>query len=244
MCAKQKILKQVEQYISQNIPLNPYDKILVGLSGGADSVALLSILKELGYCCFAAHCHFALRGKESDRDRDFAKHIANKLGVPFIEVKFDTLKYAAEKKLSVEMACRELRYEWFETQRVVLGCKYLAVAHHRNDSVETVLINLIRGTGISGLTGISALNGTIIRPILSLSRDEVEEYINLSGLDYVTDSTNKEVIYVRNKIRNTILPLMKEMNPSVYEAIEATANHLIEMLQNHNSLKFHIVWCE
>ena len=101
MCAKQKILKQVEQYISQNIPLNPYDKILVGLSGGADSVALLSILKELGYCCFAAHCHFALRGKESDRDRDFAKHIATKLGVPFIEVKFDTLKYATEKKLSV-----------------------------------------------------------------------------------------------------------------------------------------------
>lgn len=228
MCAKQKILKQVEQYISQNIPLNPYDKILVGLSGGADSVALLSILKELGYCCFAAHCHFALRGKESDRDRDFAKYISTKLGVPFIEVKFDTLKYATEKKLSVEMACRELRYEWFEVQRVALGCKYLAVAHHRNDSVETVLINLIRGTGISGLTGISALNGTIIRPILSLSRDEVEEYINLSELDYVTDSTNKEVIYVRNKIRNTILPLMKEINPSVYEAIEATANHLRE----------------
>ena len=228
MCAKQKILKQVEQYISQNIPLNPYDKILVGLSGGADSVALLSILKELGYCCFAAHCHFALRGKESDRDRDFAKHIADKLGVPFIEVKFDTLKYATENKLSVEMACRELRYEWFETQRVAIGCKYLAVAHHRHDSVETVLINLIRGTGISGLTGISALNGNIIRPILSLSRDEVEEYINLSGLNYVTDSTNKEVIYVRNKIRNTILPLMKEINPSVYESIEATANHLRE----------------
>ncbi|MBR5240900.1 MAG: tRNA lysidine(34) synthetase TilS, partial [Muribaculaceae bacterium] len=153
MTTKQQILSQVKEYIQQNIPLVPNDKILVGLSGGADSVALLSILKELGYCCFAAHCHFALRGEESDRDRNFAKQIATTLGVPYIEVKFDTLRYAEEKKISVEMACRELRYEWFETQRKALGCRYLAVAHHRDDSVETVLINLIRGTGISGLTG-------------------------------------------------------------------------------------------
>ena len=228
MTTKQQILSQVKEYIQQNIPLVENDKVLVGLSGGADSVALLSILKELGYCCFAAHCHFALRGEESDRDRNFAKHISAKLGVPFIEVKFDTLKYAADKKISVEMACRELRYEWFEVQRTALGCKYLAVAHHRDDSVETVLINLIRGTGISGLTGIAPLNGTVIRPILGLSREEVENYISQSNLNYVTDSTNKETIYVRNKIRNRILPLMKEINPSVYEAIEATSVHLSE----------------
>ena len=228
MSAKQNIIKEVEQYILQNIPLNANDRILVGLSGGADSVALLSILKELGYCCFAAHCHFGLRGEESDRDRDFAKHMATQIGVPFIEVKFETLKYAAEKKVSVEMACRELRYDWFEKQRQTLGCRYLAVAHHRDDSVETVLINLIRGTGISGLTGISPLNGSVIRPLLVLSRSQIEEYISLSGLSYVVDSTNKETIYVRNKIRNTILPLMQEINPSVYEAIEATAKHLSE----------------
>lgn len=228
MTTKQQILSQVKEYIQQNIPLVQNDKILVGLSGGADSVALLSILKELGYCCFAAHCHFGLRGEESDRDRNFAKQIATKLGVPYIEVKFDTLRYAAEKKISVEMACRELRYEWFETQRVALGCRYLAVAHHRDDSVETVLINLIRGTGISGLTGISSLNGAVIRPILGLSREDVENYIALSSLSYVIDSTNKESVYVRNKIRNRILPLMKEINPSVYEAIEATAVHLSE----------------
>ena len=228
MTTKQQILSQVKEYIQQNIPLVPNDKILVGLSGGADSVALLSILKELGYCCFAAHCHFALRGEESDRDRNFAKQIATTLGVPYIEVKFDTLRYAEEKKISVEMACRELRYEWFDTQRKALGCRYLAVAHHRDDSVETVLINLIRGTGISGLTGISPLNGTIIRPILCLSRNDVEKYIDISSLSYVTDSTNKESIYVRNKIRNRILPLMREINPSVYDAIEATAVHLSE----------------
>lgn len=228
MSTKLQIISQVKEYISHNIPLSVGDKILVGLSGGADSVALLSILKELGYCCFAAHCHFALRGEESDRDRNFAKHIATKLEVPFIEVQFDTLKYAAENKISVEMACRELRYEWFEKQRIALGCRYLAVAHHRDDSVETVLINLIRGTGISGLTGIAPLNGTVIRPILSLSRNNVEEYIQQSGLNYVTDSTNNEVIYVRNKIRNRILPMMKEINPSVYEAIESTATHLRE----------------
>lgn len=228
MTTKQQILSQVKEYIQQNIPLVQNDKILVGLSGGADSVSLLSILKELGYCCFAAHCHFGLRGEESDRDRNFAKQIATKLGVPYIEVKFDTLRYAAEKKISVEMACRELRYEWFETQRIALGCRYLAVAHHRDDSVETVLINLIRGTGISGLTGISPLNGAVIRPILGLSREDVENYIALSSLSYVIDSTNKESVYVRNKIRNRILPLMKEINPSVYEAIEATAVHLSE----------------
>lgn len=228
MTTKQQILSQVKEYIQQNIPLVENDKVLVGLSGGADSVALLSILKELGYCCFAAHCHFALRGEESDRDRNFAKQISAKLGVPFIEVKFDTLKYAADKKISVEMACRELRYEWFEAQRTALDCRYLAVAHHRDDSVETVLINLIRGTGISGLTGIAPLNGTVIRPILGLSREEVENYISQSNLNYVTDSTNKETIYVRNKIRNRILPLMKEINPSVYEAIEATSVHLSE----------------
>ena len=228
MTTKQQILSQVKEYIQQNIPLVENDKVLVGLSGGADSVALLSILKELGYCCFAAHCHFALRGEESDRDRNFAKQISAKLGVPFIEVRFDTLKYATDKKISVEMACRELRYEWFEAQRTALGCRYLAVAHHRDDSVETVLINLIRGTGISGLTGIAPLNGTVIRPILGLSREEVENYISQSNLNYVTDSTNKETIYVRNKIRNRILPLMKEINPSVYEAIEATSVHLSE----------------
>ena len=228
MITKQQILSQVKEYIQRNIPLVQNDKILVGLSGGADSVALLSILKELGYCPFAAHCHFALRGEESDRDRNFAKQIATKLGVPFIEVQFDTLRYATEKKISVEMACRELRYACFETQRIALDCRYLAVAHHRDDSVETVLINLIRGTGISGLTGIAPLNGSVIRPILGLSREDVENYIELNSLSYVTDSTNKESVYVRNKIRNKILPLMKEINPSVYEAIEATAVHLSE----------------
>lgn len=228
MATSSQIITQVKEYIAKNIPLTPNEKILVGLSGGADSVALLSILKELGYCLFAAHCHFALRGEESDRDRNFAKQIASQMGIPFIEVKFDTHKYAAEKKISIEMACRELRYEWFETQRIALGCRYLAVAHHRDDSVETVLINLIRGTGISGLTGIAPLNGTIIRPILSLSREDVEEYIRIQGLSYVTDSTNHETIYVRNKIRNRILPMMKEINPSVCEAIETTAVHLRE----------------
>ena len=124
MTTKQQILSQVKEYIQQNIPLVENDRILVGLSGGADSVALLSILKELGYCPFAAHCHFALRGEESDRDRNFAKQIATKLGVPFIEVQFDTLRYATEKKISVEMACRELRYAWFETQRIALDCRW------------------------------------------------------------------------------------------------------------------------
>lgn len=228
MASNSNILQRVEMYISQNIPLNKTDKILVGLSGGADSVALLSILKELGYSCIAAHCHFGLRGAESDRDRDFAEAVSKQLQVPFVEVKFDTLNYAAQKKVSVEMACRELRYEWFEQQRNIFACRYLAVAHHRDDSVETVLINLIRGTGIAGLTGIAPINGAVIRPLLSLSRLEIEEYLTSARLSHVTDSTNAENIYVRNRIRNRILPLMKNINPSVYDAITSTATHLRE----------------
>ena len=148
---KEKIVKTVKSYISENIPLSGTDKILVGLSGGADSVSLLDILLQLGYDCIACHCNFQLRGNEAVRDRNFAYEMAQKLGVAFYETVFDTNKYAAEKKVSIEMACRELRYEWFEKLRCELEARWIAVAHHRDDSVETMLMNLIRGTGITGL---------------------------------------------------------------------------------------------
>ncbi len=149
---RQQLLERVRGFIDHYIPLSKDDLLLVGLSGGADSVALLSILSALGYRCEACHCNFGLRGEESLRDQRFARGVADGLGVPFREVVFPTVEYVAQHKVSFEMACRELRYAWFEQQRQETGASYIAVAHHSEDSIETMLLNLIRGTGISGLT--------------------------------------------------------------------------------------------
>ena len=226
---RQTLLARVRQYIEQHIPLTPQQLVLVGLSGGADSVALLSILTSLGYRCEACHCNFQLRGEESVRDQQFAREVAAEMGVPFREITFDTMSYASANKVSVEMACRELRYEWFEQQRREAGAAYVAVAHHRDDSIETMLLNLIRGTGITGLTGIQPLSGKVIRPLLSLSRAEIETYLFDSHLTYIVDSTNREPLYTRNKIRLQLLPLMQSINPSVYESLAHTADYLREV---------------
>lgn len=223
---RQDILSRIRSYIDRHIPLSPTGQVLVGLSGGADSVALLSILTVLGYRCVACHCNFRLRGDEAMRDRDFAAAIATQIGVPFYETAFDTREYAATHKLSIEMACRELRYDWFEHTRRELGADFVAVAHHRDDSVETMLLNLIRGTGIAGLTGIQPVNGKVIRPLLSLSRTEIETYLVAEGLTFVVDSTNRETLYTRNKIRLQLLPFLAEINPSIYDALTRTADRL------------------
>lgn len=222
------IHNKVEKFITNEIPINRGERLLLGVSGGADSVALLSILTSFGYNCVVAHCNFMLRGEESIRDRDFTRNLVKQFNVEYTEVEFKTEQYAKEKKLSIEMACRELRYNWFERERIKHNCRYVAIAHHRDDSIETLLINLIRGTGISGLTGISPVNGAIIRPLLSISRLEIELLLTAQNLPYIVDSTNNEVVYVRNKIRNTILPLMREINPSVNSSIERTIQNLRE----------------
>lgn len=222
------IISRVKYFISSDIKIEQDKSLLIGLSGGADSVALLDILVTLGYKCIACHCNFQLRGDEAERDMNFARNIANRLNVPFRYIRFNTVEYATEKRISIEMACRELRYGWFEEQRKENGAIAIAIAHHRDDSVETVLLNLIRGTGISGLTGIHAVNGHIVRPLLCLSRKEIEEYLLSRNLEYITDSTNREDIYVRNKIRLQVLPLLKSINPSIYETLERTASHLCE----------------
>lgn len=221
-------LKKVRSFIDTNFDFDFSLPVIVGLSGGADSVALLDILCRLGYKCIAVHCNFGLRGEESVRDRNFASEIALRLNIPFHETVFDTLAYAKYHKVSIEMACRELRYDWFERIRKETGASYIAVAHHRDDSVETVLLNLIRGTGIAGLTGINAKNGFVVRPLLCLSRLEIDAYLRERHLSYVTDSTNKEDIYTRNKIRLQVLPLLKSINPAIYDTIGRTASNMRE----------------
>lgn len=221
--------KKISDFIERNNLLDKHKKYLVALSGGADSVALLMLLKQQDYNVEAVHCNFHLRGSESDRDESFCKNYCKKLNVAFHIVHFDTVTYAELHKVSIEMAARELRYNYFERLRNDIGAAGICVAHHRDDSVETVLINLIRGTGIHGLTGISPKNGNIIRPLLGVSRDEIVCFLNSCGQNYVVDSTNLVDDFVRNKIRLNILPLMKEINPAVCENIYKMTNRLREV---------------
>lgn len=213
-------------YVERYNLLNYNDLYIVALSGGADSVALLLLLKEQGFRIHAAHCNFHLRGEESDRDEAFCVELCGRLGIELHRVHFDTNTYADLHHVSIEMAARELRYRWFEQLRQDIGAAAICVAHHQNDSVETILMNIIRGTGLRGLTGIQARNGYVLRPLLCVSRDEIERFLSERGQSYVTDSTNLTEDYMRNKIRLQVLPLLQTLNPAVLNHILQTAENL------------------
>ena len=218
--------QNVSTFIAQDSLFESTDTLLVALSGGADSVAMLRVLLHLGYKCVAAHCNFHLRGEESNRDEGFCRTLCKGLGVELHVIHFDTVEYACEKGISIEMAAREMRYTWFEELCNEYGYTHVVVAHHRDDSVEPLLLNLIRGTGIAGLTGIRPINGRVVRPLLGVSRAEILDYLKEIGQEYVTDSSNMQDEYVRNKIRLHLLPLMEELNPSIKEGLAATATRL------------------
>ena len=210
-------------------------KYIVALSGGADSVSLLFVLKhlecELGISVEAAHCNFHLRGAESVRDEEFCKQLCERLSVPLHLIHFDTQAYADLHRVSIEMAARDLRYGYFENLRRDIEAQDICVAHHRDDSVETVLLNLVRGTGLRGLRGIQPRNGNIIRPLLSLSREDVVQYLDALGESYVTDSTNLHNDVKRNKIRLDVMPLLRELNPSVSQSIFESSLRVGEALK-------------
>src|SRR5574344_843132 len=220
------LMQKVKEFIEKEDLFSKQDKILVALSGGADSVALTRILITLGYHCEAAHCNFELRGEESDRDEDFVRNFCRSLNIKCHSIHFETRRYAAQQSISIEMAARELRYNWFSKICEESDCQVVAVAHHKDDSVETMLLNLIRGTGINGLLGIRPKNGNVVRPLLCASRQEVVAYLHRMNQTYVTDSTNLEDEYTRNKIRLNLLPLMEEINPSVKDGLVKTASYL------------------
>lgn len=215
-------INKISGFIAEKQLLHKDGKYIVTLSGGADSVTLLYVLKYLGYDIEAAHCNFNLRGDESDRDEKFCTDLCKSEGIKLHLVHFDTKEYAALHKISIEMAARNLRYAYFEQLRKDIGADGICVAHHRDDSVETLLLNLIRGTGLHGLKGISAVNGRIIRPLLCVSRAEIECFLKTAGKTYVTDSTNLINDVVRNKIRLDIIPMLKDINPSVCDNIFKT----------------------
>ena len=228
------IQHRVTQYIEKEGLFSSENKILVALSGGADSVALLCILHTAGYRCEAAHCNFHLRGEESNRDEQFVRQLCEKYKINLHTIDFDTTRYATEKHISIEMGARELRYNWFEKTRKDCQADVIAVAHHQDDSVETILLNLIRGTGITGLLGIRPRNGVVVRPLLCINREEIIHYLQSIQQEYVTDSTNLEDEYTRNKIRLNLLPLMQTINPSVKNNLIETSNYLNDVATLYN----------
>lgn len=225
----------VKQYIEEQELLRKGQCYLVALSGGADSVALLLVLKRLGVHIEAVHCNFHLRGEESNRDENFVVRLCEQQGIPLHRIHFDTRTYAKLHHVSIEMAARSLRYSYFEQLRKDIGAEAICVAHHRDDSVETVLINLIRGTGIHGLTGIRPRQGYILRPLLCVSRKDIEKFLQHIGQSFVTDSSNLIDDVVRNKIRLNILPLMQEINPSIAESIQQTAERMANAERIYNN---------
>lgn len=211
---------------------------LVALSGGADSVALLLHMTDEGSRVEAVHCNFHLRGDESDRDEDFCRQLCADKGIKLHVVHFDTRAYAQLHKVSIEMAARTLRYDYFRHLAHDIGAYAVCIAHHRDDSVETVLLNLVRGTGIGGLCGISpeTFYGSesdgipplrVLRPMLDLSRQDIEDYLALKGQTYVTDSTNLSADdALRNRIRLEVIPLLRQINPSAGNSIHRTSQRL------------------
>ena len=228
------MVNRVETYIKKEGLLSREGLHIVALSGGADSVALLRVLLAAGYRIEAAHCNFHLRGDESDRDEQFVKNLCQQNDVPIHLIHFDTAEYASLHQVSIEMAARELRYRYFDQLRQDIGAETVCVAHHRDDAVETFLMNLLRGAGIHGLTGIRPRNGHVVRPLLCVTRADILDFIDRQQQPYVTDSTNLVPDVVRNKLRLEVIPLLRTVNPAVSANIARTANHVAEAERVYN----------
>lgn len=205
----------------------PSDHLLLALSGGADSVALLLMLLEQGVHPVAAHCNFHLRGEESQRDEDFVRQLCHERGVELHVQHFDTQRECQLTGESIEMAARRLRYAWFEELRQQQGLDYICTAHHKDDQAETLLLNLVRGAGLAGLRGMQPIQGRICRPLLDLyTRDELQAYLNQHSQTWVEDSSNSDTHYQRNLVRHELLPILARLNPQAINHITETTHHL------------------
>lgn len=209
------MLESFLKYLSQENLIDEHDKTLLGISGGIDSMVMLHLFKQSRYKFSVAHCNFNLREKESDGDQDFVKKYANQNNIEFFIKKFPTKEYAAEHKISIQMAARELRINWFSELLTNHNFSLYATAHHLDDQAETFFINLLRGTGIAGLHGILPKQGNLIHPLLFTNRSEIIQYAKEENIPYREDSSNKETKYQRNKIRHKVIPLLNEIKPGV-----------------------------
>jgi tRNA(Ile)-lysidine synthase len=224
--------------------LSPQHLYLVALSGGADSVALALMMLDEGLNVHALHCNFHLRGEESNRDEAFVTHFCHKHNIPLDVKHFDTISLAKEHGVSLEMEARQLRYDWFRERALDLDAEAICVAHHMDDQAETLLLNLIRGTGLQGLSAMHperTIQGLkILRPLLNISKQEILSYLNSRGQDYVTDSTNLERDALRNKIRLDLMPMLKELNPSIASCLARTAENVrMELAENSTESHLH-----
>ncbi len=220
------MLEQLLNYIDKQKLWQPEEKVLAGVSGGIDSVVLAHLLHEAGIPFAIAHCNFRLRGSDSDGDEVFVKNLAKQLGVEIFVRRFDTRKFAEKHGISIQMAARELRKEWFGSLMKNEGFDAIATAHHLNDSLETVLFNLAKGTGIAGLKGIPPRQGNYIRPLMFATRQMIEKYANSHGIAWREDRSNETVKYHRNLIRHEVIPVLKKINP----ALESTFVHSMEKI--------------
>ena len=213
------MINRIKKYIIDKKLFLQTDNLLLAISGGADSVFLFFILHRLGYNIQLAHCNFNLRGRESDEDEHFVRNLANKYNVKFYIKSFETKTYAKKKKISIQMAAREIRYKWFNKLLAKYNLDFVITGHHKDDNVETFLINLIRGSGINGLSGIKPINKNVIRPLLEVTKIEILHFLKQKGIKYRNDSSNYEIKYLRNRIRQELIPLLEDINPKVKDKI-------------------------
>lgn len=223
------MLTRFKKFIRENNLIKGNQRVLLAVSGGIDSMVMTHLFLRTGYETGIAHCNFQLRGEESDKDEEMVRSFAVDNDIPFYYRRFNTKDYSESKKVSVQMAARDLRYDWFEEVRSKNNYDLIAVAHNLNDNIETLLINLTRGTGIAGLTGISVSHNNIIRPVLFATREEIVEYCGKHNIQYREDKSNAETKYIRNKIRHNVIPVLKKINPAIENTLTETAVRISEI---------------
>ena len=219
-------LSNFKIHINQNLSFLTESKILIAISGGIDSVVLTHLCHKFKLDIALAHCNFNLRGAESDADAAFVEALANRLNLEVFTQGFDTALYAEEHKCSIQMAARELRYAWFSELAEQLNFDYILTAHHADDNLETFLINFTRGTGLEGLTGIPEVNGMFVRPLLPFSSADIQQFAKDNTIAWRDDSSNTSVKYLRNKLRHEVIPILKDINPSLLQSFQNTTENL------------------